>query len=109
MQTCFNNLSCSNVFFLQRCEITFLSNDIFKELNYLQDLRLVNNPITRLEPTAFTSLKNLKYLWLDQNQATYNNGQLVTHHEFSNLLRDLINKEIYVSFTNHLGYDSTNQ
>ena len=51
-----------------------------------------------LDTTMFSGLKQLRILWLTQNQATYIDGKSVTHDEFNPLLRSLTNKDVGVVF-----------
>ena len=92
------SLTCLN---LTDCSIQSIDQILCSDLANLQHLYLAGNNIRNMEPKSFSSFKKLKTLEFSGNQLTFNDGQPISHDEFTRLIKDLINKDLEVVFDQH--------
>ena len=83
---------------LDYCSIQSIDQILCSDLVNLQKLYLRKNNIRNMEPKSFSSFKKLKILQFSRNQLTFNDGQPISHDEFTRLIKDLINKDLQVDF-----------
>ena len=87
---------------LDYCSIQSIDQILCSDLANLKDLYLAGNNIRNMEPKSFSSFKKLKTLKFSGNQLTFNDGQPISHDEFTRLIKDLINKDLQVDFNQQI-------